>query len=65
MTDEGNRRPQGQRDVSGRGRIVALVVVVVLAGALVLIGQAIVRHDALQNCIDSGRRDCDARLAPS
>lgn len=65
MTDEGNRRPQGQRDASKRGRIVALVFVIILAVAVVLIGQAIVRHDALQNCIDSGRRDCDARLAPS
>jgi hypothetical protein len=41
----------------------ALVFVAVLAGVLFLVGQAIVRHNATQNCIDSGRRDCDQRLA--
>ena len=45
-----------------RGRIAALAVVVVLVVALALIGQAIVRHNALQNCLDSGRRDCDTRV---
>lgn len=65
MTQEDDRRRRDERVASGRGRIVALVFVVLLVAALVLIGQAIVRHNALQNCIDSGRRDCDARLLPS
>lgn len=63
MTQDDERRPPGKR--GARGRIVALVFALALAGALVLIGQAIVRHNALQNCIDSGRRDCEARLSSS
>lgn len=45
-----------------RGRIAALIAVVALAAVLALIGQAMVRHNALQNCLDSGRRDCDTRV---
>lgn len=37
----------------------ALVGVTLLVGALFWALQAIVRHNALQNCIDSGRRDCE------
>ncbi len=44
--------------MNGRGKVAALVAVVVLAGALFWAMEAVVRHNALQNCIDSGRRDC-------
>ena len=47
----------------GRGAIAALILAVVLALVLYEVGQAIVHHNAMQNCIDSGRRDCDTRLA--
>ena len=42
----------------GRGPAVALVAIVLLAAALFFLISAIVRHNAVQNCIDSGRRDC-------
>ena len=45
-----------------RGRIAALIAVVGLVAVLVLVGQAIVHHNALQDCLDSGRRDCETRL---
>lgn len=47
-----------------RGRIAALAAVVVLVGALFWVMQAVVRHNALQNCLDSGRRDCASLPAP-
>ncbi len=52
------------RAPSRRGPLAAIVAVAVLVIALILIGQAIVHHNALQNCIDSGRRDCDSRVPP-
>ncbi len=55
-------RPSPRPDDGSRGRLVALVGVVILVGVLFLVGQAVVRHNALQNCLDSGRRDCDTRL---
>lgn len=55
--------PRPPRPTDGRrGRIAALIAVAGLVVALALVGQAIVRHNALQNCLDSGRRDCETRL---
>ncbi|MBE7219364.1 MAG: hypothetical protein INR64_12895 [Caulobacteraceae bacterium] len=41
-----------------RATIAALIAVVVLVGSLLWIAQAIMAHNRLQNCIDSGRHDC-------
>ncbi len=41
-----------------RSKMAALIVVAVLAALLLWISQAIVAHNRLQNCLDSGRRDC-------
>ena len=57
--DRGPKRGGG----SQRGPVAALVAVVVIVVVLYLVGQAIVQHNATQNCIDSGRRDCDKALA--
>ncbi len=43
---------------NNRGNIAAFVAVAVVAVALFLVFNAIQKHNALQNCIDSGRRDC-------
>ena len=53
-----NRKPSGPTPSSNRGNIVALVAIVILAAALFWIASAIQKHNALQNCIDSGRHDC-------
>ena len=53
--DDRGRRQGGSR----RGPVAALVFVAVLAVVLYLVGQAIIQHNAVQNCLDSGRRDCD------
>ena len=50
--------------MNARGRIGALVAVALVAGALFWAMQAVVRHNAVQNCIDSGRRDCRDPPAP-
>lgn len=47
-----------------RGRIAALILAVLLAVVLYEVGQGIVRHNALQNCLDAGRRDCAQTEAP-
>ncbi len=47
---------------SNRGTIAALLAVLVLVGVLYWGIEAIVAHNALQNCIDSGRRDCVDRV---
>ena len=54
----------GDPKAAGRGRIAALVGVAVLVLALFWAMQAIVRRNALQNCIDSGRRDCETLDPP-
>ena len=41
-----------------RANVAALIAVAVLVGALLWVAQAIVAHNSLQNCIDSGRRTC-------
>lgn len=35
-----------------------VIIVVVLVGAVIWTANAIVSHNRLQNCIDSGRHDC-------
>jgi hypothetical protein len=50
-----------QKSSSGRSTWAALIAVVVLVLALVWTIQAIVAHNKLQNCVDSGRRDCLAQ----
>ncbi len=42
----------------GRANVAALIVVVVIVAALLWVAEAIVAHNRLQNCVDSGRRDC-------
>ncbi len=41
-----------------RAKIAALLGTAVVLAALLWVAQAVVRHNALQNCVDSGRRDC-------
>lgn len=36
----------------------ALIVIVLIVGALLWVSQGIVAHNRLQNCVDSGRHDC-------
>ncbi|MDX7953594.1 hypothetical protein P7D22_20735 [Lichenihabitans sp. Uapishka_5] len=43
---------------NGRATWAALIVIVVVAALLLWVSQAIVAHNRLQNCIDSGRRTC-------
>jgi hypothetical protein len=38
--------------------VAALLAVAVLVGLLFWVAQSILAHNQLQNCIDSGRRDC-------
>ena len=47
-----------------RGKIAALAVVALLAAALFWAMQAVVRHNGVQNCLNSGRRDCASLSAP-
>ncbi|UDL94845.1 hypothetical protein LGH83_00750 [Lichenihabitans sp. PAMC28606] len=51
-------------DVGGgrRSTVAALIFVVILIGGVYWAFQAIVQHNAMQNCLDSGRRDCTDRL---
>ncbi len=55
-------RPAGgpRRGGGNRGNGPALIAVIVLAVALFWLVTAMVKHNAVQNCIDSGRRDCVA-----
>ena len=55
----GPARPPGPRRGSGnRGNVAALVVVALIAAALFWTVSAIRNHNAVQNCMDSGRKDC-------
>ncbi len=51
------RKPQ-QRPSGNRSAIAGLLAVVVIAAALFWLITALVKHNQIQNCIDSGRRDC-------
>jgi hypothetical protein len=57
-SDSGGRGRRGSGDPSGRSKVAALVFIALLIGALFWAVQAIVQHNAVQNCIDSGRHDC-------
>ena len=46
-------RPSGSR-----ANVAALIAVALLVGALLWVAQALVAHNRLQNCLDSGRRTC-------
>ncbi|WP_131194277.1 hypothetical protein [Lichenihabitans psoromatis] len=56
--------PRKNSDVGGgrRSTVAALIFVVILIGGVYWAFQAIVQHNAMQNCLDSGRRDCTDRL---
>ena len=54
MTNNPKRRSSG----SSRSNLAALIVIVLIVGALLWVAQAIVSHNQLQNCMDSGRHDC-------
>ena len=59
MTANDNRPPgRGPGTLGGRGNVAALVAVLVIGLALFWAVSAIRQHDAVQNCIDSGRHDC-------
>lgn len=58
MTANDNRPPGGRRQPGGRGNVAALVAVVLIGLALFWAVSAIRQHDAVQDCIDSGRHDC-------
>ena len=58
MAESGRGQAGGGPAQGGRGKIAALLGSVVVVGALLWAMQAMVRHNALQNCLDSGRRDC-------
>ncbi len=58
MTANDNRPPRGERPPNRRGNIAALVAVAVIGLALFWAVSAIRQHDAVQDCIDSGRHTC-------
>ena len=58
-------RPGGEDEeehASGRGNLFALIAVVVLIALGYLAFNYIDQQRKLQNCIDSGRHDCEQRL---
>ncbi len=59
MTANDNRPPgRGPGTPNARGNVAALVAVLVIGLALFWAVSAIRQHDAVQDCIDSGRHDC-------
>ena len=58
MTANDNRPPRGERPPSRRGTVAALLAVLAIGLALFWAVSAIRAHDAVQDCIDSGRHDC-------
>ncbi len=58
MSNDNTGPGPGGPGAGGRGKVAALLAVAVVIGALFWAMQAVVQHNALQNCIDSGRRDC-------
>ena len=58
MTANDNRPPRRPGESGNRGTVAALVAVVVIGLALFWAVSAIRAHNAVQDCIDSGRHDC-------
>ncbi|WP_237480010.1 hypothetical protein [Lichenibacterium dinghuense] len=58
MTANDNRPPRRPGEPNARGTAAALAAVVVIGLALFWAVSAIRSHNAVQNCIDSGRHDC-------
>ena len=57
--------PGGEGDqpqASGRGNIAAIIAVVVLAALGYWAFNTIDHQRKMQNCLDSGRRDCEQRV---
>lgn len=55
-------REEEEPHASGRGNLVALIAVVVLIALGYLAFNYIDQQRKLQNCIDSGRHDCEQRV---
>jgi hypothetical protein len=53
---------EGEPQASGRGNIAAIVAVVVLAALGYWAFHTIDHQRKMQNCLDSGRRDCEHRV---
>lgn len=58
MTANDNRPPRRPGEPNNRGTVAALVAVAVIGLALFWAVTAIRSHNAVQDCIDSGRHDC-------
>jgi hypothetical protein len=58
VTANDNRPPPRERPPGSRGNIAALIAVVAIGLALFWAITAIRQHNAVQDCIDSGRHDC-------
>lgn len=58
MTANDNRPRGGERPPGRRGNVAALIAVLVIGLALFWAVSAIRQHNAVQDCIDSGRQDC-------
>ena len=55
-------RGEGEPGASGRGNLFALIAVVVLVGLGYWAFSYLDHERKLQNCLDSGRHDCEQRL---
>ena len=60
MTANDNRPPGkgNPGSSSSRANVAALITVVVVAGILFWVISAMRQHNAVQDCLDSGRHDC-------
>ncbi|RYC32950.1 hypothetical protein D3273_05675 [Lichenibacterium minor] len=58
MTANDNKPPRRPGEPNRRGTVAALVAVVAIGLALFWALSAIRAHDAVQDCIDSGRHGC-------
>jgi hypothetical protein len=61
MSQSGGEDEEPQ--ASGRGNIAALIAIVVLIALGYLAFNYIDKQRKLQNCLDSGRHDCEQRLS--
>ena len=60
MKSQGEAQDHSPSRASGgrRATVAALLAVAVLVALLLWVAQSILAHNKLQNCLDSGRRDC-------